>query len=80
MKPLLEDSRLSQEPGVDGNEEDNTLSLPEVINGAEYLDIDDDAPCFPEHKHLEDNIVEAIVNKRSCADRNDDLDNNSDQE
>ena len=46
---------------------------------AEYLDIDDDAPCFPED-NLEDDIVEAIVNERSCADGNDDLDDDSDQE
>ena len=64
---------------MDGNEEDDTLSLPEVVNGAEYLDIDDDAPCFPED-NLEDDIVEAVVNERSCADGNDDLDDNSDQE
>ena len=66
MKPLPKDSRLSQEPGVDGNEEDDTLSLPEVINGAEYLDIDNDALCFPED-NLEDDNVEAIVDDRSCA-------------
>ena len=80
VKPLLEDSRLSQEPGVDRNEEDDSLSLPEVVNGAEYLDIDDDAPCFPEDNNLEDNIVEAIVNERSCADGNDDTDDDSDEE
>ena len=76
---MPEDSRLSQEPGVHGNDKDDTLSLPEVINGAEYLDINDDVPCFPEDK-LEDDIIEAIVNEGSCADGNDDLDDNSDQE
>ena len=63
MKPLPEDSSGSQDLGVDGNEEDDTLSLPVVINDAEYLDIDDDVPCFPEDNHLEDDIVGAIVNR-----------------
>lgn len=40
VKPLPEDSSY-------GKAEVDTLSLPEVINGAEYLDIDNDAPCFP---------------------------------
>ena len=80
VKSLPEDSRLSQDPGVDWNEEDDTLTLPKVVNGAESLNTDNDAPYFPEDNHLEDYIIEAIVNKRSCADRNDDLDDNSDQE
>ena len=79
VKPLPEDSRLSQEPGVDGNKEDDTLSLPEVVNGAEYLNIDDHALSFSEDNH-EDYIIEAIVNKRACADGNDDSEDDSDQE
>ena len=80
MKPLPENSSGSQDPGVGVNKEDDTLSFPEVINGAEYLDIDHDAPCFPEDNHLEEDTVEAVVNERSSADGNDDLDDDSDQE
>ena len=35
VKLLPEDSRPSEEPEANGNEEDDSLSLPEVINGAE---------------------------------------------
>ena len=46
MKPLPKGHSGSQDPGVDGNERDDTLSLPEVINGAEHLNIDDAAQCY----------------------------------
>ena len=77
---MPEDSSGSHDPGVDGNEEDNTLSLPELVNGAQYLDINDDALCFSEDSHLEDDIIEAVVNERSYPDGNNDLDDNSDRE
>ena len=83
VKLLPEDATLPEEPGVDANEQDDTLSLPEVVNGTEYLGIDDDAPCFAEDNHLEDDIVEVIVNDRSCTEDSlsgDDLDDDTDRE
>ena len=37
-------------------------------------------PCFPEDNNLEDDIVAPVVNERSCADGNDDLHDDSDEE
>ena len=83
MKPLPSDATFGTELGVGAYEEDDTLSLPEVINSAEYLNVDDDASCFTKNNHLKNDIIEAIVNKRSCAEdglSGDDLDDESDQE
>ena len=81
--PLPSNATFGAELGVDMNEDDDTLSLSKVINSAEYLSVDDDAPWFTENNRLKDDIIEAIVNERSCAEdglRDDDFDDESDQE
>ena len=52
----------SEEPSV--SEADDEPALPEVINGDNYLHVDDDMPCFAEDDYLEDYIVEAVSSKR----------------
>ena len=51
----------------DGDEDENfTSDTLEVTNGSEYNDIDDDLPCCGESDELDDEIIEAIIAKRSC--------------
>ena len=52
----------SEEPFI--SEADDKPALPEVINGDNYLHVDDDVPCFTEDDYLEDYIVEAVSSKR----------------
>ena len=52
----------SEEPFV--SEVDDEIALPEVINGDNYLHVDDGVPCFAEDDYLEDYIVEAVSSKR----------------
>ena len=46
------------------SEADDEPALPEVINGDNYLHVDDDVPCFAEDDYLQDYIVEAVSSKR----------------
>ena len=45
-----------------------------------YLNIDDDPLYLTEENHVEEDILEEVANKRSCADGNYDLERNSDLE
>ena len=58
-----EDAPLAPDEELDVRASD-VVALPEVINGAEYIGIDHNAPCFVEETGLEDAVVDDIVHQR----------------